>query len=288
MELLSSPFKPVFSDFIDSVASSCIVCSPYITAGPIKALVSAAQAKNIADTLDVSVVTNISMQNMAQGATDIDALIYLAQHLNCVRITYLPRIHAKVYVSGDDMAIITSANFTDGGASRNLEYGMRTHDKQAVATIRADITAYAKLGETVLLHNMTALSGEVRELREAVREEQQSIRRKMRSASLERQLEDNLLRIRVQGRSINATFAATILYLLARQQLTTAELNAAVQQIHPDLCDDTMDRVIDGKHFGKLWKHQVRSAQVSLRRQGHIDYDQKRRIWRCTGGGNTP
>jgi hypothetical protein len=43
-----------------------------------------------------------------------------------------------------------------------------------------------------------------------------------------------------------------------------------VQAIHPDLCDDSIDRVIDGEHFGKKWKHQVRSAQSYLKRIGSV------------------
>jgi len=49
-----------------------------------------------------------------------------------------------------------------------------------------------------------------------------------------------------------------------------------VQQIHPDLCDDTIDRVIDAVHFGKKWKHYVRNAQQALKRKGLIDFDGQR------------
>jgi hypothetical protein len=52
--------------------------------------------------------------------------------------------------------------------------------------------------------------------------------------------------------------------------MSTVEINQAIKRIHPDLCDDTVDRVIDGQHFGKKWKHGVRTAQVFLRRRGDI------------------
>lgn len=37
-----------------------------------------------------------------------------------------------------------------------------------------------------------------------------------------------------------------------------------------------MDRVIDGKRFGKKWKHAVRTAQQKLKRDGlvHLAEDQ--------------
>lgn len=52
--------------------------------------------------------------------------------------------------------------------------------------------------------------------------------------------------------------------------MSTAELHPLVQALHPDLCDDGVDRVIDGVHFGKRWKHMVRNAQQHLKSQGRI------------------
>jgi hypothetical protein len=43
-----------------------------------------------------------------------------------------------------------------------------------------------------------------------------------------------------------------------------------IENIHPDLCDNTVDRVIDGKRFGKKWKHAVRTAQQQLKREGLV------------------
>ncbi len=58
----------------------------------------------------------------------------------------------------------------------------------------------------------------------------------------------------------------------------TIELHPLIQHIHPDLCDDSIDRVIEGVHFGKKWKHYVRNAQQALRRKGLIDFDGQRWI----------
>jgi hypothetical protein len=50
--------------------------------------------------------------------------------------------------------------------------------------------------------------------------------------------------------------------------------------MHPDLCDDKLDRVIGGVNFGKKWKHLVRSAQQALKREGCIALDGSK--WRLT------
>lgn len=281
LKLLSSPFKPTFDEFLGSLSTTCFICSPYITSGPMHTLVQTVVEKGIQNSLAVNILTDISTPNIVQGVTDVDALLYLTEHLRHVEITYLPRIHAKVYISGETLAIVGSANFTDGGASRNMEYGISVMEPTIVQQIQQDMTQYAKLGGRVTSLRLIELRERIASLRQAVHEEQRSIRQKLRllSAELERKTQDDLIRIRVEGRSANAIFSETILYLLSKRALTTVALNEAIQEIHPDLCDDTTDRVIDGKHYGKLWKHQVRGAQVTLRRQGRVEYDADRRVW---------
>lgn len=199
-----------------------------------------------------------------------------------VEIVYLPRIHAKVYISGTTSALVTSANFTDGGFYQNLEYGVRLTEPATVALVRQDIEDYAALGAIVTRTRLLELKTRIDKVKAAVREEQKSINQRLRelSTELEREAADELLRVRIQGKTINVIFSQTVLYLLARRAMSTEELHHYIQEIHPDLCDDTMDRVIDGESFGKLWKHRVRNAQQHLKRNGLITYDPTRRVWR--------
>ena len=99
-----------------------------------------------------------------------------------------------------------------------------------------------------------------------------------------RKAEDQILEIRAKGGSNQAIFSMTIEYVLAKGPLTTAELHPLIQQLHPDLCDDSVDRVIDGVSFGKRWKHWVRSAQQFLKRNGRISFDGSR--WRLAEGAS--
>lgn len=281
LELLPSPFAPTFQKFIDGLEDSCLICSPYITAGPVRRLVNVIEQKHIQDTIKVRVITDISAGNLVAGSTDIAALIFMMEHVYNVELIYLPRIHAKIYVSGVSSAIIGSANFTDGGSFANLEYGVQINDATVVQQVIQDATRYAKLGAVTALNQLSKINGQVQQLQSVVRDEQRSINKKLRalSSELQRNTEDDLIRIRTQERTSHAIFAETILYLLARSPMSTIELNQHIQHIHPDLCDATMDRIIDGKHFGKLWKHQVRTAQVFLKRTGAIHYDAEKRLW---------
>ncbi len=279
--LQPSPMNGAFQQFTDSLRTSCVICSPYISAGPIRRMMATIEKKGLQDSLHARVVTDISLGNLVQGSTDISALIQLMESVRHVTVSYLPRVHAKVYISGDDFALVTSANFTDSGTSTNFEYGVAIEDHSLIRTISLDIEQYANLGGIISLQRLKELHGRVVALTIAIREEQRSISRKLRTAaeSIERETEDQLLRSRIEGRSIFAIFGDTILYLLSSGPKTTVQLHERIREIHPDICDDSVDRVIDGEHFGKLWKHQVRTAQQHLKKVGRVTYDNHRRVW---------
>ncbi|KAA0268128.1 MAG: NgoFVII family restriction endonuclease, partial [Chloroflexi bacterium] len=248
---------------------------------PIKNLVRAISKKRSSKDVKISILTDISMQTLIQGSTELPALLYLFENQSNVSITYLPRIHAKVYISNRSSAIITSANFTSGGEKRNFEYGVRINDKKVVKKIERDINDYRKLGALITKHQLEELHNQIIAVRKTIETEQKTIVKKLRleSRKLEREIEDNLIRTRVKNTSVNSIFSRTILYLLSRKPMSTDELQALIKNIHVDLCDETIDRIIDGKHFGKLWKHQVRNAQVYLKRAGLISYDKDTQLW---------
>lgn len=279
--LLASPLETAFEQFGKRVRNSCIICSPFISSGPVHRLVSVFSKEGRADSLDMTVVTDVSVRTIVDGATDVAALAYLAGRIPHATIRYLPRIHAKVYVADESYAIVTSANFTDGGALRNFEYGVSVDDPHIVSQIAADIRGYANLGGLLTRQRLDQLQDWAVRLRRAVEAERQAINDTLRRTfvELETEAELELLRSRVDGRTVNAIFSDTILYLLTRHPRKTEDIHARIQVIHPDLCDDTTDRVIDGQHFGKLWKHQVRTAQQHLKQAGAIQRDPNTGLW---------
>ena len=288
IEPLSSPFRDTFSALGESITASCLICSPYISQGPVRTLVSALTERGRRDA-SVHILTDISLPNIVGGASDLTALLYLQEHLPNVRVSYLPRVHAKVYVVDREYAVIGSANWTEGGAARNYEYAVRVKEPSVVERIHADISDYAALGGTATAQALRALAEQTGPLRELASQNRRALRTAIAAldAQREREAQEKLIRIRVAGRSLNAIFCDTIRYLLRQAPLTTADLNARIQQTHPDLCDDTEDRVIDGVHYGKKWKHAVRGAQVTLRRGGEIVYDPPSRLY-CLAPGAEP
>jgi len=91
-----------------------------------------------------------------------------------------------------------------------------------------------------------------------------------------------LIKDRLNVGAVHNVFSKTILYILQRNPkgLKTANIHSEIQEIHPDLCNDEIDRVINGKSFGKKWKHAVRNSQQHLKKNGLIVLEQNK--WRLT------
>jgi len=278
-QLLRSPWSADFDALLNEASSSLVICAPFIGRGPCDRI-QRRIAELASPGFQLTVLTDLSRDNMLSGVTDVTALSDVAKAWPASTIWFLPSLHAKVYVADRRRAIITSGNLTDSGLSRNFEYGVLFDDANDVRTITDDVLAYAALGSPINSVQLDAFAVVVRELREmrqaAERTLKNSIRREFDRRL--RDVDDEILRVRAAGRTAHAIFAATILHLLDRRPMSTVEINRAVQRVHPDLCDDSIDRVIDGQHFGKKWKHGVRTAQAFLRRRGDVYLED--RLWR--------
>jgi hypothetical protein len=278
-QLLRSPWSIHFDALLSEASASLVLCAPYIARGPCNRV-----TRRVADAgvpgFQLSVVTDLSRDNMLCGATDVSALADVVRSWPTTTVRFLPSLHAKVYVADERRAIVTSGNMTDAGLFHNFEYGVLFDDEQTVRTIKNDVLQYASLGSPIDQAQLEALVVVVAELREMRRAAERSIRTTIRREFDRRlrEVDDELLRVRAAGRTAHAIFADAILHLLRKRPMSTLEINQAVQRIHPDLCDDSIDRVINGQHFGKKWKHGVRTAQVFLRRRGDIRLEDG--LWR--------
>lgn len=218
-------------------------------------------------------VTDLSPANICQASTDPAAIMSLVSLLSYPIVRHLPRLHAKVFVADGKTAIITSANLTAGGLRHNLEYGVEVRNREIVQKVRRDLLELADLGAIVSRERLAAYCAATARLQEFFKQQRRTV-----DASARRELaralqsaEDDLLRMRLAGGAMHTVFAKTIQYLLrVHGPLSTEELHPLVADLHPDLCDDNVDRVIDGRRFGKKWKHAVRTAQQQLKKQAII------------------
>ena len=279
VELYSSPWRKDFESFLEGVSADLLIASPFI---------KTAEASWICDLLKgrsvrLRVLTNVRSDSVLNGSLDIAALNLFSKAVPDSKVIAVPRLHAKVYVRDNDLAIITSANLTPSGLEGNYEYGVGLRDVDLVGRVRNDIEAYSRVGSAMsieLLKEMSAISDELKdEFHEMEKSVKAGLRQKFNLKLQKANLE--FLRAQIGSRSAHSLFADAIVYLLSTGSLRTAELHPRIQKLLPDLCDDKVELVTDGQRFGKRWKHDVRNAQQFLKRQGIASFDGKR--WRLVG-----
>lgn len=90
-----------------------------------------------------------------------------------------------------------------------------------------------------------------------------------------------MVKVKLVEGALHTVFEKTILYLLQKNgPLSTTVIHNLIEEIHPDLCDNSVDRVINGVRFGKKWKHAVRTAQQHLKKKGVVELINTK--WRLT------
>jgi hypothetical protein len=273
MRLLKGNWQASLADVVNSATKELLISSPFVTQEGVDFILANLRS-NFKYEGELIFVTNLSPINLIQGSTDPNSLRKFTQQLSAVRIHHVSRLHAKTYISDARKAIITSGNLTGGGLRLNYEYGILLEESEASNEAHTDILDYANLGARIGNVELNQYCLAADEAKKAYQKQQNSITQTAKRYFEEtlQAANDELIRFQLADGAIHTVFEKTILYLLRKHhELSTEEIHPLVKGIHPDLCDDSVDRVIGGRHFGKKWKHAVRTAQQHLRKKGIIE-----------------
>lgn len=127
---------PTF-DWLAVSAASCkrrlLVASPFVNDGIISL------TDRLPSDVPCSLLTRADLRNFALGSSNLHSLCALAR--GGVTVHHLDGLHAKVYVFDDTSALVTSANATLSGMSRNWECGLATSDRGVVAQLADSLLA---------------------------------------------------------------------------------------------------------------------------------------------------
>lgn len=75
---------------------------------------------------EVQVLTCLSPMDILSGATSLESVNSLIQTgVKCRDLSGGPKLHAKVYMFGNEVAFVTSANLTRSGLDSNIEVGVQ-------------------------------------------------------------------------------------------------------------------------------------------------------------------
>jgi hypothetical protein len=198
-ERLRHDWKDDLRSLLTDTRKGLVISSPYVTSRGTD-FVLAHLPDAIKQTMEFSLLTDLSAMNVAQGATDPAAVRSLASALPRARVFHLPRVHAKVYVKDAERAIVTSGNLTAGGLDINYEYGLKVLDAPIAAAINQDVIDYAQLGAFVPIDVLNVYSNKAAELRDLYKAQERAVRKtdtRLRGAL--RAAADELTRLRLAG-----------------------------------------------------------------------------------------
>lgn len=278
IELYRSPWRSDFERALVQVRNELIIATPFIKKTEAEYVCNHLRSPGIS----VRVITDLRAESVLSGSLDMDALKTFRNLPTGSEIVTLPHLHAKVYVFDTSLAVVSSANLTSGGLDSNYEYGVGIRDPILVRHIKSDMDAYTRVGNILLREELEELTKVAEEISVEYRNVQRSA-----AASAKRRFNEKLRSANVRfaealvgTRSPHALFSDAILYILSHGPLPTRRLHPHVQQLLPDLCDDSVELIIHGDRFGKAWKHHVRNAQQSLKKKGLITFDGH--VWNLT------
>lgn len=272
---MSGPWDAQLADLLRTAEEFVLLASPFVTRGVASWITELLSRNPSRLQLRILCLTNIKIESILSGSLELEGIAEMGRLLPNLSVVHLPSLHAKVFVSDNKQAIITSGNLTNGGLRKNCEYGVCLRLPNLVRDVRQDFEGFAHLGAPIEIRELESFASELGGLRESFQTRNRELLRGARSKfnSKLKSAEDRVLQFRARSDTTQGVFRKTILYLLAKSPLRTSELHPLVQQINPDLCDDSIDRMIDGMNFGKKWKHHVRSAQQALKREGSVLFD---------------
>jgi hypothetical protein len=270
------------SELVEQTEQHLLVAAPFITTEGSRLVVEKLSPR-LRTGGKLQLLTDLSPTHVCDGSLDPSAVGTLLDAVASSALWHIPGLHAKVYVSDGRRAIVTSGNLTASALYRNIEYGVDIRDEGVVRGIVGRFAVFETIGAAVSRGQLVSYVTVAAELREELARVQRSAsvaaRKAFRKAM--RRAEDDLIKLRLAGGAMHTVFARTIAFLLDTYgAMSTEQVHGYVQELHPDLCDDSIDRVIDGKHFGKKWKHAVRTAQQALKKKGLVETSDG--VWRAT------
>ena len=152
MQYIQPPWENYFFSRVQSVEKSLYLSSPYIKNTVATLFYEVLRSKQNLN-LSIQILTRIRIQDLIDGASDLEAFEKLLQlgELEGVNaeIRCLSNLHAKVYIFDQNSAIVTSSNLTLSGLKSNIEYGIEVMDPLAIQQMLDDMAAYWETAETL-------------------------------------------------------------------------------------------------------------------------------------------
>ena len=152
MQYIQPPWENYFFSKVRSVEKSLYFSSPYIKNTVATLFYEVLRSKQDLN-LSIQILTRIRIQDLIEGASDLEAFEKLLQLEKLegvnVEVRCLSNLHAKVYIFDKNSAIVTSSNLTPSGLKSNIEYGIEVMDPTAIQQMLVDMGNYWDSAKTL-------------------------------------------------------------------------------------------------------------------------------------------
>ncbi len=280
-ELLTSPWLPTFKALVREATTELSLVAPFITSWPLSWVGQEVAGRPVSP--QVSLMTDFNLVSLQSGSLSVAAVDAFMRLVPEVRVIHVPRLHAKTYLNSQT-AIVTSGNLTANGLLHNVEYGVRLTTKKEVEQVRQQVLNLEQIGSRLSSQSIQAIAACVGEVQSTIQQQASRPQRSILARLLTQQqqnLSSQVLAGRTETESVEGIFRRTLLAVLRwHGPSSTQSIHGWMMQLQPDLCDESLNRVINGVSFGRKWKHQVRSAQAGLKRAGLVSYSNG--LWQLT------
>ncbi|MCX5778740.1 MAG: phospholipase D family protein [Elusimicrobia bacterium] len=135
------------------------IISPFVGKTTIDWLLKKYASKNI------SLITRFNLNDFYEGVSQLDAIEALVKTGAYIR--GIQGLHSKLYIFDDRTAIITSANFTEGGLVNNFEFGVTIEDVDGINNCVCYFDSLWSAGK----HNVSL--GEIESWKDEIKKKQQ-------------------------------------------------------------------------------------------------------------------
>ena len=152
MKYIQPPWENYFFSKVKSAEKSLYLSSPYIKNTVATLFYEVLRSRQNLN-LSIQILTRIRIQDLIEGASDLEAFEKLLQleELEGINaeVRCISNLHAKVYIFDKNSAIVTSSNLTPSGLKSNIEYGIEVTDPTAIQQMLVDMENYWDTAETL-------------------------------------------------------------------------------------------------------------------------------------------
>ena len=170
MQYIQPPWENYFFSKVRSVEKSLYLSSPYIKNAVATLFYEVLRSKQDLN-LSIQILTRIRIQDLIEGASDLEAFEKLLQleELEGINaeVRCISNLHAKVYIFDENSAIVTSSNLTPSGLKSNIEYGIEVTDSTDIQQMLIDMRNYWDAAEILTTETLEQI-GERLEITESV------------------------------------------------------------------------------------------------------------------------